>query len=169
MEFLNIDSTGFKEAMGQVMEGGIGNDTITQDTVVKLSKVIRCNEDSTENISSLMLVYENNKGETITDFRNFSGKTQEAFAKQVQAHIWTLSTLGSPVSADEIQATITDDAQASFNLLYELFAQKFTNAKAKGKSVGIEVEHDLTAQKHIITRYCNATEVTAPSSTDVPF
>jgi len=171
MEFLNIGSAGFKEAMNQVIDGGIGNDSITDDTVVKLSKVIRCNEDSEDNISSIMLVYEDKEGNSITDFRNFSGKTAEAYAKQVQAHIWTLNTLGAPVSIDELQETFKEDAKESFGLLYELFVKKFNEAKAKGKKVGIEVEHDLTAQKNVITRYCSAAEVNPvpAGDDDLPF
>ena len=170
MSFSNLDSTGFKEAMNQVMQGGIGNDTIENDTIVKLSKVIRCNEDTEDKVPSIMLVFEDEQGGTITDFRNFSGKTPASFAKQVQAHNWVLTTLGAITDSngfhDELKS-ILESGEAS--TLYELYVAYYENALALSKPVGIEVDYDSTGARYRIARYVKAADIHAGNDDDFPF
>ena len=171
MDFLNISSTGFKEDMNKVIQGGVGNDSITSDCIVKLTKVVRCNEDSEDKIPSLMLVFTNEKGETITDFRNFSGKTEEKFAKQVQAHVWTLNTLGAPPNIEELTEATKDGGKEAFVALFELFFEKFVEAGELNDPIGIEVDHDITAQRYVISRYTDAITAAGADTEgdDVPF
>jgi hypothetical protein len=169
MKTFDLNTDAFLKAIDTAIKGNAGSDTIETDSVVKLSKVIQCNEDSEDNLPSIMLVFEDGNAGTISDFRNFSGKTGEAFGKQLQAHNLVLNRLGADLDTISSDLSfITDESittEDKFKRLYGYYAGKFTSVV--GTQIGIEVGYDAVGKRHNISKYVQPSAISVVTETEV--
>ena len=169
MKTFNLNTDAFLNAIDTAIKGNAGSDTIQIDSVVKLSKVIRCNEDSEDNLPSIMLVFEDGDAGTISDFRNFSGKTADNLGKQLQAHNLVLGRLGADLSnISEDLSFISGDGsmQDKFTGLYNYYASKYTGVI--GTEIGIEVGYDSVGSRYNISKYVQPRAISVATETEVP-
>ena len=136
---------------------------ITEDCVVSLTQVSLVEHEG--KAPSIKCKWSNDEGESIYDFRNFSGKTAEKLMKQIQSHVWLINALGYNYTIEELNGFMTlNDVSMDF----------FRKLKGfEGRSLGIEVIKEDNSKYHRIHKFCKVNNFVASEeeayADDLPF
>jgi hypothetical protein len=114
---------------------------------------------------SIKCKWGNDEGESIYDFRNFSGKNAESLMKQIQSHVWLISALGYNYTLEELNG---------FTSLRDVAMDFFRKLKGfEGRGLGIKVIKEDNSKYHRIHKFCKVTDFVASEEEayedDLPF
>jgi len=164
MGLFNSSVIDFKEVMAAVVDASTETKCITEDCPVKLVKVVLVQHQ--DNMPSIKLKWTNEAGESMFDFRNFSGKTKEALVAQIVAHQRLIALLGYNYRPEEITGF------DGINSLMEDMHSKLEGFVSRW--IGIEVKKDDKTGYWNVSRYLSinkfvASEEEAVTDDDLPF